>query len=152
MTAFQPYNHDMPEVFTSAEVVEPRTVARLTVMGEPKAKDRPRAQPGGKGRSYTTPQTRAAEDVIRDAWNTLDLPDYPKGAKFRMDVVFYLGTKRHVDVDNLTKLVKDALNKVAYDDDNLVYVERSQKFHTTRDRARTEIVLSLIDPDREEAA
>lgn len=141
--------HAMPDYYAGGNA-ERRVVARLTVMGEPKAKERPRAQPGGKGRSYTPKATRDAETIIQNAWDALTLPDYPTAGTFRIDVCCYLGTRRHVDGDNLLKLVKDALNGRAYDDDWMVHESHIRKFYTTRDRARTEIILSLIDPDREE--
>src|SRR5690606_37651380 len=109
IVTFTPYNHAMPDYYAGVNA-ERRVVARLTVMGEPKAKERPRAQPGGKGRSYTPKATRDAETIIQNAWDALTLPDYPTAGTFRIDVCCYLGTRRHVDGDNLLKLVKDALN------------------------------------------
>jgi Holliday junction resolvase RusA-like endonuclease len=102
--------------------------------------------------TFTPANTRAHTAKIRAAFQALDIPEYDKEATFRLDVHFYLGTRRHVDGDNLLKLVKDALNVVAYDDDWRVYDSRAMKWHTTRERARTEIFLYTIPKDREEAA
>jgi Holliday junction resolvase RusA-like endonuclease len=68
----------------------------------------------------------------------------------RMDVAFYLGTHRRVDVDNLAKAASDALNERAYDDDWRIHELRATKHYTTRDRARTEVTIYAINPDREE--
>ena len=122
-------------------------VAELTVMGEPRSKGRPRVTRNG---TYTPPLTREHTKRVREQFLALTLPDYPKDAVFRMDCDFYLGTRRHVDSDNLLKLIKDAYNVVAFDDDWQVYDTRTRKYHTSRDRARTVIRLYIIDPDRQE--
>jgi len=142
--SFPDYASPMPEMFDAPD--DTRLVAHVTVMGEPKAKGRPRFKVG-QG-AYTDPATRSAEGRVRAAFEAVDHPDYPKGGTFRLDVDFYLGTRRHVDVDNLMKLVKDALNGVAYEDDWRVFDERGRKWHT--DNPRTELFLYLIPGDREE--
>jgi Holliday junction resolvase RusA-like endonuclease len=100
------------------------------------------------GHSYTPKGTRDFEAIVRAVWDSEARPDMP--ACVRLDVTFYLGTHRRVDVDNLAKLIADALNRRAYDDDWRVHELRAVKFYTTRDRARTEIRVYSIDPDREE--
>ena len=121
-------------------------LAFLVIPGEPKAKARPRVTRFG---TYTPKTTVEYEDSIRAAWDALDrYPDLP--ACVRLDVRFYLGTHRHTDVDNMVKAVKDALNKRAYDDDWQVHELRAQKFYTSKDRARTEVTVYAIEPDREE--
>lgn len=145
MLEFRNYAAPMPDYFDSPD--QTRLVAHVIVMGEPRAKARPRVTSRG---AYTPKVTRDAEAAVRAAFEAVDLPDYPRNGIFRLDVDFYLGTRRHVDVDNLLKLVKDGLNGAAFDDDSQVYVERGRKWHTARDRARTELWLYLIPADREE--
>jgi Holliday junction resolvase RusA-like endonuclease len=122
-------------------------IAQLTVAGEPRAKARPRVTSRG---TYTPKTTRDYEEKIRAAWAATLRSETP--ACVQLVVRFYLGTHRHVDTDNLVKSVKDALNGLAYDDDWRVYDVHAEKWHTSRDRARTEIYVYSIDPDREEAA
>jgi len=123
----------------------PTWLADLTVRGEPRAKARPRVTRHG---TYTPKTTRDYEDLIRDAWDSAPRPDKP--AAVRLVVRFFIGTHRRVDVDNLLKCVKDALNGRAYDDDWQVFDVRAEKWYTTRDRARTEVGVYTIDTDREE--
>lgn len=120
-------------------------IAALAIPGEPRAKARPRVTRNG---TFTPKTTVDYENLIRKAWDSADRPDMP--ACVRLDVSFYLGTHRHVDADNLLKCVKDALNGRAYLDDWQVHEVRAQKFYTTKDRARTDVTIYSINPDREE--
>ncbi len=121
-------------------------VATLTIPGEPIAKGRPRHMKGGH--TYTPKSTREFEARVRAAWDAEPRPDMP--ACVRLDVAFYLGTHRRVDVDNLVKAIGDALNARAYDDDWRIHDLRASKHYTSRDRARTEVTIHAINPDREE--
>lgn len=121
--------------------------ARVVIWGEPRSKQRPRVTVRG---TYTPKTTRDYENRVRAAWDYAARPDKP--ACVRLDIRFYLGTHRHVDADNLAKSVKDALNGRAYEDDWQVHELRVAKFYTTRELARTEVVVYSIDADREEQA
>jgi Holliday junction resolvase RusA-like endonuclease len=93
------------------------------LIGEPKGKDRPRVFGDV---TITTPETKSAE---RDVWASfiekyagctpLDEPVF-LGAHFRTAHNHKNGRGR-VDLDNMVKLVKDALNKHAYTDDHWVH-------------------------------
>ena len=120
-------------------------VARLTIIGEPIPKARAWVV---KGHAYTPASTKAFEASIREVWDSIPRPDMPECV--RLDVIFLRSTRRHVDLDNLVKSVKDALNKRAYSDDWRVHDLRAQKFYTTPGRARTEVVVYAIDPERAE--
>lgn len=122
-------------------------LADLTIPGEPKSKQRPRVTRNG---TFTPKTTRDYENAIRAVWDADARPDMP--ACVRLVIRFYLGTHRHVDVDNLSKSVKDALNGRAYKDDADVYELRAEKWHTSKERARTEVVVYAIENDREERA
>jgi len=95
---------------------------------KPKTKERPRAQPGGKGRSFTPKATRDAEAAI--------LAQY-EGPCFEgpISVVVHLhadhfdlrifereapSKKWAGDLDNYLKLITDALNGHAYVDDKQI--------------------------------
>lgn len=122
-------------------------IATLTISGEPRAKARPRHMKGGH--SYTPKGTREFEALVAATWDEGPRPDMP--ACVRLDVDFFLGTHRRVDVDNLVKAIADGLNGRAYDDDWRIHDMRARKFYTSRDRARTEVRVYAIHGDRDEA-
>lgn len=110
----------------------------LRVPGEPKGKDRPRFN-GRTGRTYSTNATVLAELVIRAAWQDAGEPRLGDDEALSLRVVatvvrpashFRAGGElsaqglrhpvprnRKPDLDNLVKLVMDALNGRAYRDD-----------------------------------
>jgi len=93
------------------------------VRGEPKSKQRPRF---ANGHAYTPEETRVAEQRIKYEY----LGKFgPKKIDGPVQVVleFYLGTRRVKDLDNLEKLVLDALNGLAYDDDSQVVLKTASK-------------------------
>lgn len=87
----------------------PWSVRRLTIPGEPLGKARPRVTRHG---TYTPKATREAEARIRAAWDAehghLGEPD--ASARFGLQVTFWRKARHRRDVDNLAKLVMDALN------------------------------------------
>lgn len=106
------------------------------VPGKPRGKDRPRHRPNG--RPYTTHQTVHAEQSITQEWwanGAIRLPDGPvcihvkvcverpqshlntRGDLNASGVRMGLPYKQKPDVDNVLKLVMDALNGHAYRDD-----------------------------------
>lgn len=110
----------------------------FTVSGQPKGKGRPRFT--RQGRTYTPEATREYEDAIKTAFlaqgsNT----KYKAGTPLKMEIVALYGipksdTKKvkaekesgkilptiKPDLDNLVKIVADALNGLAYDDDKQI--------------------------------
>ena len=124
-------------------------VAHVVIPGDPYTQARARVTKYG---TYTPKNTRDHTDKVRQVFEAAEVADYDRAATFRLDTHFYLGTRRRADNTNLTKLVEDALNKVAYEDDWRIYSSRIEKYHTSKARARTELFLYTIDPDREEAA
>lgn len=102
---------------------------KFHVPEEPFAKRRPRF---GKGRTYTDPQTVAAEQAVRwYARRAMKGLAYPFAGAVRLDITFRFAIpkdnrdKKRVpgawhtmrpDKDNLEKLVLDALNKSEADD------------------------------------
>ena len=103
------------------------------LQGEPKPKGRPRMT--RTGHTYTPKETRQAEVAVQLAW------ELSGGQKLNGPLVleckFYVGTKRKKDTDNMLKLVQDALNKRAYEDDDQIVQLVAWKFYTTPEKART---------------
>jgi Holliday junction resolvase RusA-like endonuclease len=121
------------------EGVTPSNVVRFTVFGEPRSKQRARVTKYG---AYTPKETLLAEGNIRETWDSLGVNSFPYHVLVSID--FYNGNKRRRDIDNMAKLVLDALNKHAYGDDNQIVALELRKFFTTPERARTEITLTEV--------
>jgi len=104
------------------------------VYGEPRSKERARVV---NGHAYTPKRTRDAEEVIRHFCRG-PLIDGP----CHVHVQFYCFNKRRRDLDNMTKLVLDALNGCAYHDDSqIVGLAASKHTAEERDNARTEVTI-----------
>jgi Holliday junction resolvase RusA-like endonuclease len=118
--------------------VTPDTVAHLTIVGEPATKERPRMSK--TGHAYTPAKTRAAEKAIAELYL-----DQHQGLKLRgfidLTIILYMGSKRRKDADNMAKLIQDALNGVAFDDDSQIHELHVSKRYTTPDRARAEVMI-----------
>lgn len=117
----------------------PDRVVRFTVRGEPRSKQRPRVTQRG---TFTPKQTMERERAVRDAW-------YATGEQMfeyqvEMEIKFYNSTRHRRDIDNMAKLVLDALNKVAFTDDHEVVGLILGKYHTTPEKARTEVTLREV--------
>jgi len=128
--------------------VTPIRCTRFTVMGEPRSKQRPRVTQRG---TFTPKETIEAEKRVRDAWRMAGEQKYEH--QVIVDLRFYNGNKRRRDIDNMAKLVLDALNKEAFDDDYQVVGVNMYKFFTDADKARTEVVIQeVVDwPDERKA-
>lgn len=107
----------------------------LVIPGKPKGKDRPRF---ARGRAYTPKETKEAEAYIGHLWEESGCPRHWDGP-IQIDVdIFHKRPKSHFttkgllsaegkkhilpdnqkpDIDNVIKLVMDALNKKAWRDD-----------------------------------
>ena len=131
--------------------------------GEPRGKQRPRV---ANGHAYTPQQTREYEDELRWAWRTcshlIRFQGYvqmkviawygiPKSARKTDKERMYLGEirpTRKPDVDNILKIVADALNGLAYEDDkqiNAVMVEKRYAITPSVDVWLTDEGLQAID-------
>ena len=123
----------------------------FVVPGEPRGKGRPRVTRNG---TYTDSETAAYEKKIVACFRK-DLGGYkaPDTAFLRILVIAYLGIpksatvaqkqamaagrllpSRKPDVDNICKIVLDALNGVAYKDDARVHDSRCCKFYSFEPR------------------
>lgn len=119
--------------------ITPIKAVRFTLFGEPKSKQRPRVTSRG---AYTPKETVEAERAIRDLWR--DQGQEPFQYQLLVDLTFYNGNRRRRDLDNMAKLVLDALNKEAYADDVQVVELNCRKIFTDKENARTEIALIEI--------
>jgi crossover junction endodeoxyribonuclease RusA len=108
-------------------------VINFEILGEPKTKGRPRFSK--HGHAYTPKATREAEKVVADAWATSG--GQQLNGPVVMECAFYVGTKRVKDLDNMIKLVQDALNGRAFEDDSQIVRLVGVKVFTSQDRART---------------
>lgn len=128
----------------SLQGAPPPKTARLVVPGDPRSKGRPRF---ANGRAYTPKETTDAEKTIRDAWRSSG--EDPFEFDVLVDVSFYLATRRRKDLDNLVKLVLDALNGEAFRDDSQVVEINARKIFSDKDNARTEVTLRelILWPD-----
>lgn len=127
------------------------------VPGEPRGKGRPRFTK--QGRTYTDSETKAYEQKIvayyRNAFGSFRWPD---AAFIRVKVIAYYqipksATKsaiatmragvtypaRKPDIDNVLKIVLDALNGVAYKDDSRVIGVEAEKAYSTTPRIVIEL-------------
>lgn len=119
--------------------VPPDNVVRFVVPGEPRSKQRPRVTQRG---TFTPKETIVAEKIVRDAWRATGYQQFRY--QVLVDITFYNGNRRRRDLDNMAKLVLDALNHEAYEDDNQVVELNVRKVFTDKANARTVITLREI--------
>ena len=110
------------------------------VLMKPAGKERPRS---GNGHMYTPTRTKEAEERIAWAYRRAARGfRFPPGTPLVVDIdAFYAipksASRAKRDRDNVEKLVCDALNGVAYDDDKCVVDGRTRKLYA--DTPRIEI-------------
>lgn len=120
------------------------TVLRFTVPGEPVTWKRARR---GHGHSYTDPVEQAHREKVRAYARNAGIRRPLEGA-LRLDVVVFTSLpvldERVGDEDNYRKLVKDALNRIAYADDRQVCAGWTEK-QQDADRPRTEVSIASAE-------
>ena len=126
----------------------PERVVRFTVPGEPRSKQRPRVTAKG---TFTPKETLEAERLVRNTWRALGEPMFEH--QVVVDIEFYNGNRRRRDLDNMAKLVLDALNGEAFDDDYRVIELNLRKIFTTKDGGRSVVTIrEVVDwPDESKA-
>lgn len=114
-------------------------ILKLTIPGQPIPKGRPRF---GRGRTFTDPRTVSAESAIAAEFHrTLGVRhtiETPVTGKLNVRIRFFRKDFTRVDLDNLMKLPLDALNKLAWADDEQIVSLIGSKHHDA-DNPRTEI-------------
>ena len=121
-------------------------IAMFTIPGAPVPKER--ARRGANGHWYTPEKTRVAEEkvvvCVKQAMPGLQVDE---ASTFRLDLVFYLppypGRRLPPDIDNLLKLILDALNNLVYRDDRQV-LEVNMRKKLNSDDPRTVVAVFKI--------
>lgn len=92
------------------------THAKFVIQGDPVSKSRARVTKHG---TFTPQRTANAEVIAKWAWlNAIKSgPPALPGCAWSLNLTLYRWNRRHQDVDNMAKLVMDALNGVAWEDD-----------------------------------
>lgn len=115
------------------------TSHRFTVPGNPVPKARPRV---ANGHAYTPLATLEAEGLVQLAARKAGVR--PLLGPVRLSLFFARGDLRRCDLDNLAKLVQDALNGIAYEDDSQIVELQATKV-LDREKPRTEVVVSEVE-------
>jgi crossover junction endodeoxyribonuclease RusA len=111
----------------------------FTVPGQPISKSRPRISP--QGGMYNPTETKDAEELIQ-AYYRQAAPgtQMDEESYWRVDCVFYTANKAKRDLDNLAKLVLDALSGLIWKDDCRVWTLNLCR-QMDKDKPRTEITV-----------
>lgn len=126
----------------------------FTVYGEPMGKQRPRF---GRGRTYTPKKTVDYEKAVKEAFNEIYEGQQLSGA-IRMHVKAFFSIPKSTskknrelmndglirptkkpDIDNIWKIVADALNELAYHDDAYVVSAKCDKYYSETPRVEIEL-------------
>jgi Holliday junction resolvase RusA-like endonuclease len=126
--------------------ITPNIAVRFTVWGEPASKERPRVN-RKTGNVYTPTATKKAEAHIAEVYRSLSdsrLFETP----VTVECVFYCYKQSKRDIDNMFKLVLDALNGIAYADDYVVgdiLARRVMVEHSSQARTSVTIKTNHLD-------
>ncbi|HBF7766709.1 TPA: RusA family crossover junction endodeoxyribonuclease [Clostridioides difficile] len=130
----------------------------FTIDGEPVGKERPRMNTYAK-RTYTPNKTKNYEDYIKYLYQSkvkyyfkgyikMTLRCYYSIAKSNSKKVKeqkrnnVLRPSKKPDIDNVVKIIADALNEIAYKDDTQIVEVVASKYYS--DRPRVEVILEDI--------
>ena len=122
---------------------------RFTVLGDPVGKSRPRVTQRG---TYTPAATRAHQVRVASAYHDAypfrwDSPPTREDRKdWALAVTFHRETGHRRDLDNLAKLVMDALNGWVWWDDHQVSTLLARQTRVPRGSGRTEVLAIPLTP------
>jgi Holliday junction resolvase RusA-like endonuclease len=119
------------------------TTLIFVVPGEPLPKGRPRAKAGQQ--PFTPKATRAAEARVLAAFREQHPGFVPLTGRLVLSAEFHRTTRRRVDTDNLLKLVTDALNRVAFVDDEQIQTITGTRVYGAGEAARTVVRIEVRD-------
>lgn len=141
-------------------------MVKFTVPGAPKGKGRPRfSSRNGKVRTYTPDTTASYEDLVRMEYGSqcsgISFGDGPVAvtilAKFpipksvtkqrRAAMLRHERPAKKPDADNIAKIVCDALNGIAYDDDAQVVSLKVEKMYAAEPMVC--VVITAADTEQE---
>lgn len=120
---------------------------QITFNIEPTPKGRPRL--GRYGNTYTPAKTKAAEEAIQWAWH-----GKPMEGPLRVSLRFYFKRPKNClatfkptrpDIDNLVKLVCDALNGLAWKDDGQIVLLEAYKLYVSCGEPRIELSIKELE-------
>lgn len=135
-------------------------IIQFTVPGEPKGKGRPRfTNAGGFAKTYTPPETAGYENLVKlcyrekyggmafDEKAELDIKvtaffSIPKSTSKKKREKMQDGDVRPTkkpDLDNILKIVADALNGIAYHDDSQIVYAEIAKYYDENPRVEVEM-------------
>lgn len=102
--------------------------------------------------TFTPPETKHYEEIVQLAAEQAidELGQWPTNLLYRMDCLVCFADKRRHDVDNVVKSVGDALNEVAFDDDQQVKVIHAIS-HLDRENPRVEVRISVVTQEQIDA-
>lgn len=124
------------------------TTIEFTIPGEPMSKARARVV---NGHAYTPERTRVAEAGVQAAFRAVAgadaLKSYESGARYGVRALFCNRTRQRRDIDNMLKLILDALNGLAWTDDTQVAEIVARKLLVPKGEERTEVAVYELEPD-----
>lgn len=132
---------------------------KLILLGDPVPKARPRTVKTKKGNSvtYTPDKTVAAENAWRDIFQKSGETPFPPDTPLLFNASFYIQRPKSApksrvwpvkkpDDDNYEKLVKDALNGFAYQDDSAICITvYSKQYVSYPDPPRSELEIIPLE-------
>lgn len=136
----------------------------FTVLGEPQGKARPKFSRHGTYVTVRTPEkTKAYEENIKASfWEQCGNEKFPEDSQLALNVYAYFKIPKNTskkkkavmlsgeirptkkpDIDNILKVVADALNGVCYKDDKCIVKMNGEKYYA--DVPRIEVVMRTVE-------
>lgn len=118
----------------------------FSVPGEPVSKARARfTKYGSKTMAYTPAKTRTGEERIAWGFKAVAIGHAPMSdMAFGVRAIFNASTRQRRDIDNMLKLILDALNGVAWGDDLQVTEIQASKRLVLKEDAGTDITIYVV--------
>jgi Holliday junction resolvase RusA-like endonuclease len=140
------------DIFTPRLVQEPRprVLSHFTVDGDPGSKQRPKfARRGSKTITYTPDKTVAAEEMVRWAYKMAGGRKNPDpAARYGLSLVLLQKGYARRDIDNMQKLIQDALNEWSWADDWQIDEVIAQRRMGAGAGALAEVLIYLLEEER----